>query len=191
MSISRCAWPKAHVEFAPLQRTHHAVRRRGLWRDLAWVDHAEIFGQAMDFRSCLRTALDAAELDRWLGPRAQTRIFRAIYRLEFRRRCRAACRCGRHSARGSRASPRRRDRSAARCSIEEFDGEAELVGRTVRIRKAQGNFFGGKISGSFDARLVPDPSYEFQGRFDRVDLAELGHAVPFLNDESVEARPPH
>ena len=66
--------------------------------------------------------------------------------------------------------------------IEQFDGEAELAGRTVRIRKAQADFFGGKISGSLDAQLLPDPSYEFQGRFDRVDLAQLGRAVPFLND---------
>jgi AsmA-like protein len=65
--------------------------------------------------------------------------------------------------------------------IEQFDGEAELAGRTVRIRKAKADFFGGKISGSFDAQLLPNPSYEFQGRFDRVDLAQLARAVSFLN----------
>jgi AsmA-like protein len=65
--------------------------------------------------------------------------------------------------------------------IEQFDGEAELAGRTIRIRKAQGDFFGGKISGLLDAQLLPDPSYEFQGRFDRVDLAQLARAVSFFN----------
>jgi hypothetical protein len=28
---------------------------------------------------------------------------------------------------------------------------------------------------------LPDPSYQFQGKFDRVDLAPLGRAVTFLN----------
>jgi hypothetical protein len=65
--------------------------------------------------------------------------------------------------------------------IEQFDGQAELAGRVVRIRNAQANFFGGKISGSLDAQLLPNPTYEFQGRFDRVDLAQLGRAVPFLD----------
>jgi hypothetical protein len=65
--------------------------------------------------------------------------------------------------------------------IEQFDGEAELAGRTIRIQKAQAEFFGGRISGSLDAQLRSDPSYEFQGRFDRVNLAQLGSAVAFLN----------
>jgi hypothetical protein len=33
-----------------------------------------------------------------------------------------------------------------------------------------------------DARLLADPSYQFQGRFDRVDLARLGQAVPSLSN---------
>ena len=66
--------------------------------------------------------------------------------------------------------------------FEQFDGEVELDGRTIRIRKAQADFFGGKTSGTLDARLVADPSYEFQGRFDRVNLAQLARAVPFLNN---------
>jgi hypothetical protein len=51
----------------------------------------------------------------------------------------------------------------------------------VRIRTAKADFFGGKISGSLNAQLLSDPSYEFQGRLDRVDLAQLAAAVPFLD----------
>jgi hypothetical protein len=65
--------------------------------------------------------------------------------------------------------------------IEQFDGQAELDGRTLRIRKAQADFFGGKISGAFDAQLVSDPSYVFQARFDRVDLARLARTVPYFS----------
>ena len=57
-----------------------------------------------------------------------------------------------------------------------------MAGRTISIRKAQANFYGGKAVGTFDARLLADPSYEFHGRFDRVDLARLGYALPSLRD---------
>ena len=170
---------KAHVEFAPLQRTvtlstaeafgavwHGSITRKYL--DPQWV-----FDLAADH-------LDAAELDRWLGPRARPGLLArwtrsnsativtspfadaVVIRLAARGRLRA----------GSISVPPMR--------LEQFDSEAELTGRTVRIRKAQADFFGGKISGSFDAQLSPDPSYEFQGRFDRVDLAQIGRAMPFL-----------
>ena len=66
--------------------------------------------------------------------------------------------------------------------VEQFDGQAELVGRTVTIHKAYAGFLGGKAAGTFVARLLPDPSYQFQGRFDRVDVARLGSAIPSLTD---------
>jgi AsmA-like protein len=171
---------KAHVEFAPLQRTvtlSAAEAFGAIWRGSItrkYSDKEWAFDLSAD-------RLDAAELDRWLGPRARPGFFARLAgpasdataapladsvatRLAARGRLRAGV---------IEVPPMR---------IEEFDGDAELAGRTVRIRKAQANFFGGKISGSFDAQLVRDPSYEFQGHFDRVDLAQLGQAVPFLND---------
>jgi hypothetical protein len=172
--------PKTHVEFEPLQRTvtlsaaeafgaiwHGTIARK--YSDKQWA-----FDLSADH-------LDAADLDRWLGPRARpgflARLTGAsstvtasplaegiVTRLAARGRLRA----------GAIAVPP--------MQIEQFDGQAELAGRTLRIRKAQADFFGGKISGSFDAQLLPDPSYAFQGRFDRVNLAQLARAVPFLNE---------
>jgi hypothetical protein len=66
--------------------------------------------------------------------------------------------------------------------FENFDGQAELAGRVITIRNAHADFFGGKAAGALDAALRADPSYRFQGRFDRVDLARLGRAMPSLND---------
>jgi hypothetical protein len=170
---------RAHVEFSSSQRTvtlsaaegfgavwHGSVARK--YSDQQWA-----FDLAADH-------LDAAELDRWLGPRARPGFLArftgsnspslsssspadaVVTRLAAHGRLRA----------GSIDIPPMR--------LEQFDSDAELTGRTVRIRKAQADFFAGKISGSFDAQLLPDPSYEFQGRFDRVDLARLGRALPFL-----------
>jgi hypothetical protein len=171
---------KAHVEFAPLQRTvtlSAAEAFGAIWQGSItrkYSDKQWAFDLSAD-------RIDAAELDRWLGPRARPGFFArltgpnsvaAIAPLADSVVTRLAAR-GRLRFGVIEVPPMR---------IEEFDGDAELTGRTVRIRKAQANFFGGRISGSFDAQLVPDPSYEFYGRFDRVDLAQLGQAVPFLND---------
>ena len=171
---------KTHVEFAQLQRTvtlsaaeafgavwHGSITRK--YSDKQWT-----FDLAAD-------RLDAADLDRWLGPRA-----RPGFLARFTGSNSAAAAAPPADAVVTRLAARGRLRAGAidipPMRLEQFDGEAELAGRTVRIRKAQANFFGGKISGSLDAQLVPDPSYEFQGSFDRVDLAQLGRVVPFLND---------
>jgi len=175
-------FPKAHVEFAPAQRTitlSAAEAFGAIWRgsiarkntDTQWT-----FDLSADH-------LDAADLDRWLGPRARPGFFA---RFTGANSADAAAAPPFAGAAVTRLAARGRLRAGAidlaPMHIEQFDGQAELDGRTIRIRKAQADFFGGKISGSFDARLLPDPSYEFHARFDRVDLAQLGRAVPFLND---------
>jgi hypothetical protein len=171
---------KAHVEFAPLQRTvtlSSAEAFGAVWNGSIarkYSDKQWTFDLSADH-------LDATELDRWLGPRA-----RPGFLARFTGSNSDAAAAPLASAVVARLAARGRLRAGAidipPIRIEQFDGEAELAGRTIQIRKAQANFFGGKISGSFDAQLQSDPSYEFQGRFDRVELARLGRAVPFLND---------
>ncbi len=171
--------PKAHIEFTPLQRTialsageafgavwHGSMARK--YSDNQWT-----FDLSADH-------LSTADLDRWLGPRA-----RPGFLARFTGSSSAVVAAPLADAVVTRLTARGRLRAGVidvpPMHIEQFDGEAELAGRAVRIRRAQANFFGGTISGSFDAQLLPDPSYEFQGRFDRVDLAQLGRAVPFLD----------
>ena len=169
--------PKAHVEFAPLQRTITLSAAEGF--GAVW--HGSISRKYSDKQWAFDLSadhLDAADLDRWLGPRARPGFLArftgsnsaaadppadaVVTRLEARGRLRADV------------------IDVPPMHIEQFDGQAELAGRVIRIRNAQANFFGGKISGSLDAQLLPNPTYEFQGRFDRVDLAQLGRAVQFL-----------
>ncbi len=172
-------FPNAHIEFAALQRTvtlsaaeafgtawHGTISRKN--SDKEWT-----FDLSADH-------IDAADLDRWLGPRARPGFLARLTGSNI-----AVTSAAPSDAVVTQISARGRLRAAAidvsPMHLEKFDGEAELSGRAVRIRKAQADFFAGKISGSFDARLLPDPSYEFQGRFDRVDLEKLARAVPFLN----------
>lgn len=170
---------KAHVEFAPLQRIvtlsaaeafgatwHGSLNRKS--SDSEWM-----FDLSADH-------LDATDLDRWLGPRARPGFLARFAGLNS-----AAASNPPAGAVVTRLAARGRLRAAVidvpPLRLEQFDGETELTGRTMRIRKGKADFYGGRVSGSFDAQLLPDPSYEFQGRLDRVDLAQLGHAVPFLD----------
>jgi len=172
--------PKAHVDFAPSQRTialasaeafgavwHGSITRK--YSDKQWT-----FDLSADH-------VDATDLDRWLGPRARPGFFS---RFTASKSEAAAAPLG--DSLVTRLSARGRLRidmvEVPPLRIENFDGQAELAGRTIQIRKAQADFFGGKISGTFDARLLPDPDYEFQGTFDRVDLTQLSGAVPFMDN---------
>jgi AsmA-like C-terminal region/AsmA family len=171
---------KAHVEFTTQQRTvtlsaaeafgaawHGTISRKN--SDRQWT-----FDLSADH-------LDSADLDRWLGPRARPSFLARFTRL------------------GAAASTRSEDDTMitqimalgslhvgeivlAPMRLENFDGEMDLEGRTIRIRKGRADFFGGKVEGKLDARLIPDPAYEFQGSFERVNLVQLGRGVPFLNN---------
>lgn len=170
---------KTHVEFASAQRTitlSSAEAFGAVWRGSIarkYSDKQWAFDLSADH-------LDAAELDRWLGPRARPGLLARLTGSNS-----AAAADPPVDAVVTRLAARGRLRAdvieVPPMRLEQFDGQVELAGRAVRVRNAQADFFGGKISGSFDAQLLPNPTYEFQGRFDRVDLAQMGHAVPFLN----------
>jgi len=172
--------PRAHVEFAPTQRTitvSAAQAFGAVWNgtitrkspDTQWA-----FDLSADH-------LDAIELDRWLGPRARPGFLARF--TGFGSNTPAPPLAGGVAARlAARGRLRVGEIDLPPVHVEQFDGDAEIDGRTIRVRKAQGNFFQGTVSGSFDAQLQADPSYGFQGSFERVNLAQLARAVPFLNN---------
>jgi hypothetical protein len=173
-------FPRAHMEFAQSQRKLTLISAEALgavWHGTAARKEADV-NWTFDL---FADQLDAAELDRWLGPRA-----RPGFLARFMGGGESTAEVpGRNAAvPGIAASGRLRvsEIVLAPLRVEQFDGQAELAGRTITIRKAQADFFGGKVAGALDVRLLADPSYQFQGRFDRVDLARLGHAVRSLNN---------
>src|SRR4029077_19001186 len=137
--------PKAHVEFTPLQKTitlstaeafgaiwHGSIARK--YSDTQWT-----FDLTADH-------LDSADLDRWLGPRARPGFFARFAGLNSA----TAAAPSPADALVTRLAAHGRLRAGSidvpPMQIEQFDGEAELAGRAIRIRKAQAEFFGGKIS---------------------------------------------
>ena len=169
-----------HVEFTPVQRTITlaAVEALGAtWRGSVTRKNSDkhwTFDLVAD-------RLDTAELDRWLGPRARPGFLQRI--TNFGSDASAAPPIGatidRMEARGRL---RAGEIALGPLRFDRLNGDVEISGREIVLRKAQADFFGGNISGQLNARLLSDPSYEFQGRFDRVNLAQLARAVPFLND---------
>jgi len=182
---------KAHMEFAQVQRTITIIAAEAF--DATWrgsvtrknrVRAPQEARQDTDGKWTFDVSanrLDAAGLDRWLGPRARPPGLLA----RFANLGKSPADTSQRDADLARLTARGRLRIAEiilpPMRFEQFDGDAELAGRAITIRKAQADFFGGKTTGSLDARLLADPSYHFQGRFDRVDLARLGQAVSSLS----------
>jgi hypothetical protein len=172
--------PNARMEFAESKRTLTLVAANAfgaIWRGTAVRRNAD----AQWTFDLFADQLDAAELDRWLGPRARPSLF-----TRFSGAGESTADISGRDATIAGIAARGRLRVSeivlAPLRFEKFDGQAELAGRTIAIRKAQADFFGGKASGTLDAWLLADPSYQFQGRFERVDVARLARALPSLNN---------
>jgi hypothetical protein len=173
-------FPRARIEFAPSQQTiglFAAGAFGATWQGTVVREDADgpwTFDLSADH-------LDASDLDRWLGPRARPSLLARLRGLR-----RSSSDTSERDAAIARLAARGRLRVAeivlAPLHLERFDGEAELAGRNITIRNAHADFFGGKVAGGFDAQLFADPSFRFQGSFDHVDFARLGHAVASLNN---------
>ncbi len=64
--------------------------------------------------------------------------------------------------------------------IAKLDADAQIDGRKIVLRRAQADFYGGRLSGELNALLTAEPFYSFRGRIDRVDLALLTNASASL-----------
>jgi len=182
---------RAHVDYSPMQQMMTLAEAEAL--GASWhgtisrkpaVTLSAASGEALPPQWIFDLSadrLDTADLDRWLGPRARPGFLARLTRFGS-----ATAAAPLPDAVFARLAAHGRLRVAeiimAPMHFEQFDGAVVLDGRTLNLRNATSNFFGGKTSGRLDARLVADPFYEFQGRFDRVNLAQLVQGVSFLNN---------
>ena len=127
--------------------------------------------------------LDAAELDRWLGPRARKSLLARMLPFAIPDDPESP----RDTAMGSTiASLRARGRlrvaevTLASLRLERLDSTAELRGRNLALHGAQAVFYGGRLTGDFEARLSPDPAYSIRARIDRANLADLATSTASL-----------
>src|SRR5262249_5391213 len=125
--------------------------------------------------------LSVAELDRWLGPRARPGFFERMVPFAAA----AADAAVRDDALGAL-------RGQGRLSVDEIAvsplvvrhlrAEDQVAGRAIRLRRAQAEFYGGRMEGSLDARLMSEPHYHFQAWFDGVNLKALSGATVTLRE---------
>jgi len=123
--------------------------------------------------------LDAADLDRWLGPRARPSFLERLLPFAV-----SSSEAQTRNAAIERLSAQGRLRvgeiSLSPIRVEKLEAAVELTGRKLTVRRAQAQFFDGRVAGDFEALLSADPAYTFRGEFDRVNLASLASSTASL-----------
>jgi len=64
-----------------------------------------------------------------------------------------------------------------------LNGYLDMEGRHIRLTNADGQLYGGRITGSFDATLQAAPRYEVKVAYSGVDLSALSGATGALADQ--------
>lgn len=131
--------------------------------------------------------VSAAELDRWLGPRARRGFLeRLLPGLANSVAKNSTSNPGAGDdpvksirARGSVAID---DLEIAPVRVRKLKGRVEIDGRTVRMEDARGDFYGGSLTGSFAANLKALPEYRADAQVERVNLSMLAGATATLRD---------
>jgi AsmA-like protein len=127
--------------------------------------------------------LDAAELDRWLGPRARKGLFARMLPFAVAPDPESPSDAAMDSTIASlRARGRLRvaEVTLDPVRLERLDSTVELRGRNLALRDAQAVFYGGRLTGDFEARLSPAPAYSIRARIDRANLTDLAAATVSL-----------
>jgi len=120
--------------------------------------------------------LSAADLDRWLNPRwRQSFIGRVLPFLGSRAPSTAIPENLRADGRLSLG-----DFTLAPLAVNRLQGNLRIEGRHLEFTQASGQFYGGTLGASLDARLDPTPSYNLNAEFSQVDIAALSGAWPDL-----------
>lgn len=132
--------------------------------------------------------MSAVELDRWIGPRARRGFLERLLPG-------LASGIGQPGSTGAATDsdePVKNIRADGRVAIENLSIEpinvrkltarVRVDGRRVRLDEAEGEFYGGKVTGSFDANLNKIPEYVADAEIDRVNLSALAATAATLQE---------
>ena len=121
--------------------------------------------------------LDTADLNAWLGAAARPNLLRRI--LPFTSGAAAADDARAEALDHVQASGRLRvaELLLSPLSVEHIDAQAAIKGSSLILRQTRADFYGGQLTGNFEAGLSAEPSFSFDGQFARVDLADLAAAA--------------
>ncbi len=122
--------------------------------------------------------LDPGDLESWLRP-GQPGLLGRILPFTVSRNS-ALSRAAAFSRLAARGRLRVGELLLAPLRVGKLDADAEIDGRRIVLRRAEADFYGGRLSGELNALLSADPFYSFRGRVDRVDLALMTNASSSL-----------
>jgi uncharacterized protein involved in outer membrane biogenesis len=125
--------------------------------------------------------LDAAELDRWIGPRARPNWLARIFSSEGGANS-AISGPGPLSQLRARGTLRAETFSLAPLDVQSLRTQIELLGRNINFSEFDAKLNGGTISGGLLASLEADPVYRLHATMKDVNVAELALANPDLRD---------
>jgi hypothetical protein len=115
--------------------------------------------------------LDTADLYDWLGAPVRPTILQRI--LPFGLAAQSgdpAQRAGALEALQARGRLRVAELYLAPLQVETIDAVTIIEGGKLVARQGRANLLGGRIAGTFEATLSPEPSYVFDGQFSRLNL---------------------
>ena len=122
--------------------------------------------------------LAAADLDRWLNPRwRQSFLDRMLPFLNPRSPTNVVTDALRAGGRITLDQF-----SLAPVVLHHLQGDVKIEGHKIALTNAKAQLYGGNIGGSFDADLVPAPSYRVNLDFSQLDLSALTDASPALSN---------
>jgi hypothetical protein len=121
--------------------------------------------------------LDTADLNAWLGSPDRPSLFRRMLPFGVTAPADEISRADGLSH--LRASGRLRvaELVLSPVKVEQVDAQAVIEGPSLVLRQGHADFYGGQLTGNFEAALSAEPSFSFDGRLARVDLRGLAAAA--------------
>jgi AsmA protein len=125
--------------------------------------------------------VDVAELDRWLGPRAQRGLLARVW-LAIAGESKPSDAANWLSQLRASGELRAAEVMLAPFRLADFAAKVEVgrQPRRVQIREARAQFYGGTLRGDFDAEFDRQPVYRATAEFADVDLRRLASVSPVL-----------
>lgn len=125
--------------------------------------------------------LDAAELDRWIGPRARPNWLERIFTPEASGNSPVPG-PGPLSQLRAHGTLRAETFTLAPLEVQSLHAQIEMLGRNINFSEFDAKLNGGTISGGLAASLEADPTYHLHAAMKDVNVAELAVTNPDLRD---------
>jgi hypothetical protein len=173
----------SRIEWRPGEQRVTLVAARGFgarWKGSLWkrTQKSSALPETWEF-DLAADRLDATELDRWLGPRARPTLLQRVnpFAATIHESSEMDATIGTLRGRGRLSAE---EVLVPPLSVSRLRAEAEIAGRRIIFRRAQADFYGGRVEGSLEAQLASQPAYQLRARLQGVNLAALSEATATL-----------